>query len=86
MGNPFQAQSYEFTEYMSAQNWIGGQWQDAQNTEMLDVINPRYGKTMAQVCLSGATDVEKAVGHEKLCPQQKCLFVNVARSAITSVS
>ena len=65
MGNPFQAQSYEFTEYMSAQNWIGGQWQDAQNADMLDVINPRYGKTMAQVCLSGAQDVEKAVAAAK---------------------
>jgi len=33
---------------MSAQNWIGGQWQAAQNAEMFDFIYKRFGKTMGQ--------------------------------------
>ena len=65
MGTPFQATSYDFTQYTSAQNWIGGKWVDAQNTEKLEVINPRYGKSMAQVCMSGADDVAKAVAAAK---------------------
>ncbi|MGH2995482.1 MAG: aldehyde dehydrogenase family protein, partial [Gaiellaceae bacterium] len=43
-------------------NYIGGGWVDAEAaTESLDVTNPATGEVMAQVPLSGAADVDRAV-------------------------
>ena len=67
MSTHFSATSYDFVEYTDALNWIGGQWVAPQddkgkdNKGSLEVINPRYGRAMAKVCLSGVQDVEAAV-------------------------
>ena len=61
MSNIFSAQSYDFTSYVDAQNYIGGQWVSAQNSETMEVINPRHAKAMANVAMSGAQDVDAAV-------------------------
>jgi malonate-semialdehyde dehydrogenase (acetylating) / methylmalonate-semialdehyde dehydrogenase len=42
-------------------NYIGGSWVDAEATERLDVTNPASGEVMAQVPLSAASDVDRAV-------------------------
>ena len=58
----FQAQSYEFTTWQDAVNYIGGSWQSPIDSHgSLDVVNPRHGKAISQVHLSGAADVEAAV-------------------------
>jgi malonate-semialdehyde dehydrogenase (acetylating) / methylmalonate-semialdehyde dehydrogenase len=57
----FSADSYAFQATAPAQNWIGGEWQDAASGETLEVLNPRYGRAMSQVHLSGVEDVERAV-------------------------
>ena len=58
----FPATSYDLTEYLPARNWIGSQWVDAIDKHgELDVINPRHGKPMSRVVLSGAADVDAAV-------------------------
>ena len=46
---------------MLTQHWIGGQWVDAQNSETLEVINPRHGRSMGRAVMSGSKDVEAAV-------------------------
>ena len=56
----FDATSYAFTQYAQADNWIGGSWSPAAG-ERLDVINPRYGRAMSTVCMSGMTEVDAAV-------------------------
>lgn len=50
-----------FSPYTTARNWIGGHLRDAASGRTLDVVNPRFGKVMGQVALSGAADVEAAV-------------------------
>ena len=57
----FPARSYAFHEYGPARNWIGGQWRDARSGATLVVENPRHGKAMGTVALSGAEDVDDAV-------------------------
>ncbi|MEO7796027.1 MAG: aldehyde dehydrogenase family protein, partial [Thermoanaerobaculia bacterium] len=58
----FAATSYDFTEYVPARNWIGGTWRDAAGPpESQPVPNPRWGKPMSSVRLSGARDVDDAV-------------------------
>ncbi len=58
----FTARSYEFTEYITARNFTGGQFVDPlQAGEVLPVHNARYGKPMAHVKLSSAADVDAAV-------------------------
>ena len=57
----FPATSYAFTEWAPARNWIGGGWHDAQSGQTLQVINPRHGKSMSTVVMSGAEDVDMAV-------------------------
>ncbi|RAL25178.1 methylmalonate-semialdehyde dehydrogenase (CoA acylating) [Lujinxingia litoralis] len=57
---PFDARDYEFTPYVQAQNWIGGEWRPARSGAAEDVINPRHGKAMGKVVFSGAADVEDA--------------------------
>jgi malonate-semialdehyde dehydrogenase (acetylating) / methylmalonate-semialdehyde dehydrogenase len=58
---PFPARSYDFAEYVPARNWIGGEWRDAAGKKTLPVENPRHGKPMSKVVMSGAEDVQTAV-------------------------
>jgi malonate-semialdehyde dehydrogenase (acetylating)/methylmalonate-semialdehyde dehydrogenase len=59
---PFSATSNDFTAYATARHWIGGAWRDPLSSKTeLDVVNPRYGKTIAQVRIGGADDVAAAV-------------------------
>ncbi len=61
MASAFPARSYDFTPFIRARNYIGGRWCDpASPGETLDVINPRYGRSMSSVTMSGATDVDAA--------------------------
>ena len=63
----FTATDYSFTEYLPARNWIGNQWVDAlDQLGSLDVINPRHGKAMSTVQLSGMSDVDAAVKAAKV--------------------
>ena len=57
----FKATSYDFTEYVSAPNYIGGEWQAPSGAGTLDVINPRFGKAISTVGLSTYDDVDAAV-------------------------
>ncbi len=58
----FDADSTAFKTWIDARNLIGGAWVDALDDHgSLDVINPRHGKAMAKVVMSGAADVDAAV-------------------------
>ena len=57
----FKADSTAFLSVAPAQNWIGGEWQDARSGAGQDVINPRHGQAMSRVPMSGAADVDAAV-------------------------
>jgi malonate-semialdehyde dehydrogenase (acetylating)/methylmalonate-semialdehyde dehydrogenase len=57
----FTARSYEFATYTTARNYIGGEWRDASTGRTLAVPNPRWGKDIGVVQLSGAEDVDLAV-------------------------
>jgi malonate-semialdehyde dehydrogenase (acetylating)/methylmalonate-semialdehyde dehydrogenase len=57
----FPARDYAFAATAPAQNWIGGTWQNAASGETLEVVNPRHGRAMSRVPMSGAEDVDKAV-------------------------
>jgi malonate-semialdehyde dehydrogenase (acetylating)/methylmalonate-semialdehyde dehydrogenase len=57
----FDASSYAFTPYTDVRNWVGGRWADAASGESMEVINPRYGRAMGRVQMSGAADVDAAV-------------------------
>ncbi|MBK8694721.1 MAG: CoA-acylating methylmalonate-semialdehyde dehydrogenase [Deltaproteobacteria bacterium] len=58
----FPVTGYDFTTYVPALNWVGGQWLEAKEKHgELEVINPRHGKAMSRVVLSGAADVDAAV-------------------------
>jgi malonate-semialdehyde dehydrogenase (acetylating) / methylmalonate-semialdehyde dehydrogenase len=65
MTTPFSANSYDFAEYVPAKNWIGGEWSDPKGRTRIDVINPRHGKAMATVPLSGREEVDAAVAAAK---------------------
>ncbi len=57
----FAAKSYDFTKFVDAKNWIGGEWVSPSGTDVHEVINPRFGKAMASVRMSTADDVASAV-------------------------
>jgi malonate-semialdehyde dehydrogenase (acetylating)/methylmalonate-semialdehyde dehydrogenase len=58
----FAARSYDFTEFVPARNWIGGAWQESPSEgRTLEVPNPRWGRPMANVALSPASEVDRAV-------------------------
>lgn len=62
MISAFPARSYDFTPFAPARNLIGGEWRDpAAPGQQLDVINPRFGRAMSTVGMSGASDVDAAV-------------------------
>ena len=59
---PFAARSDAFTAFHDARHWIGDRWCDSRSRrESLDVLNPRFGRSIAKVHLGGADDVEHAV-------------------------
>lgn len=58
---PFPARSYDFVEYVPALNWIGGRFVEASTGQSMPVSNPRHGRAMSRVVLSGAADVDAAV-------------------------
>ncbi len=62
----FTATSDAFTNYSNARHWIGGAWRDPSaqsvaHATTLEVQNPRYGRSIAQVRMGGADDVNLAV-------------------------
>lgn len=62
MNTPFTAKSYDFTPAFEARNFIAGEFcLPLTSKETLDVVNPRHGKSMAKVVMSGADDVDAAV-------------------------
>jgi len=61
MTRTFSATSYDFSEYLPADNFIGGEWRAPSGSERLDVINPRWGKAMSTVGMSTADDIDAAV-------------------------
>jgi malonate-semialdehyde dehydrogenase (acetylating) / methylmalonate-semialdehyde dehydrogenase len=48
-------------ETRTIRNYVGGSWVDADSDERLDVTNPATGEVMAQVPMSSAKDVDRAV-------------------------
>ena len=62
----YQSRSYDFAEYTTCRNWRGGALVDAVSGHTLPVENPRHGKVMGHVVLSGQADVEAAVHAAKL--------------------
>ena len=59
---PFEARSYDFQDYVHAQNIIGGVLCDGTGANTsLEIVNPRWGKTISKVTMSSAEDVAKAV-------------------------
>ncbi len=61
----FGAKSNDFATYIDAVNYIGGEWTAPVADTFMDVINPRHGKAMARVAMSGAQDVANAVAAAK---------------------
>ncbi len=58
----FSAKSYDFTTFVDARHWIGGEWRDpATSKATQEVLNPRHGKAMAKVKMGGKDDVDAAV-------------------------
>ena len=58
----FSANSYDFTPYVTAKNYIGGEWRDTQSgIASLPILNPRHGQSMADCIMSNADDVDAAV-------------------------
>jgi malonate-semialdehyde dehydrogenase (acetylating)/methylmalonate-semialdehyde dehydrogenase len=66
----FPTRSYDFAEYVQANNFIGGEWTPAQSGQAEDVINPRHAKVMGKVVYSGADDVEAAYQSAKLAQKE----------------
>ncbi len=50
---------------MKLNNYVNGQWQTEEGAEYTDVLNPANGDKLAQVRLSTAEDVDKAVAAAK---------------------
>jgi malonate-semialdehyde dehydrogenase (acetylating) / methylmalonate-semialdehyde dehydrogenase len=48
-------------ETRTIRNYVGGSWVEADTDERLDVTNPATGEVLAQVPLSSAKDVDRAV-------------------------
>ncbi len=58
---PFSGRSDDFVTYATARNWIGGLWCDPKSNKSIhDVLNPRFGKAIAQVKHGGTDDVDSA--------------------------
>lgn len=57
----FNATSYDFTKIGLCENWIEGRAVPSLDGQTLPVMNPRHGKVMGTVSLSGTADVDAAV-------------------------
>jgi malonate-semialdehyde dehydrogenase (acetylating)/methylmalonate-semialdehyde dehydrogenase len=57
--------SYDFANVGAVDNWINGEFVPARGGDRQDVINPRHGKAMASVAMSGQADVDAAVAAAK---------------------
>lgn len=57
----FQTSDYAFVEVPAARNLIGGEWRAAASGDAAPVLDPRHGKPMSSVPMSGAADVDAAV-------------------------
>lgn len=57
----FKTRSYEFTPYVTAKNFIGGEWTDAESGETIPVMNPRHNKEMGQMVWSVESDTHRAI-------------------------
>jgi malonate-semialdehyde dehydrogenase (acetylating)/methylmalonate-semialdehyde dehydrogenase len=57
----YTTRGYDFAEYATARNWIGGEWRDSSTGETMPVENPRYGRAMGKVAVSPSADVHIAV-------------------------
>jgi malonate-semialdehyde dehydrogenase (acetylating)/methylmalonate-semialdehyde dehydrogenase len=58
---PFTGRDHAFAHAGTARNWLGGRLVDSASGQTLPVLNPRYGKVMGDVVLSGTADVQAAV-------------------------
>jgi len=61
MATTFAAKNYDFTTFVPARNLIGGEWSEPVGAKKLDIVNPRYGKAMSSVAMSGTGEVDAAV-------------------------
>jgi malonate-semialdehyde dehydrogenase (acetylating) / methylmalonate-semialdehyde dehydrogenase len=66
MNHKFTAESYDFVEFPTVRNWVGGQWVDASGSEVFEVINPRHGGVMSSCKSSTKKDVAEAVASAKV--------------------
>ena len=57
----FAATNYDFTPFIAARNYIGGEWVEPSGDHTLDIINPRHGKAMSTVTESTYEDIDDAV-------------------------
>ncbi len=57
----FTATNYDFTEFIPARNYIGGQWVEPSGDHTIDIINPRHGKVMSTLTESTYDDIDAAV-------------------------
>lgn len=57
----FKTRSYEFTPYVTAKNFIGGEWTDAESGKTIPVMNPRHNKEMGQMVWSVESDTNRAI-------------------------
>jgi malonate-semialdehyde dehydrogenase (acetylating)/methylmalonate-semialdehyde dehydrogenase len=48
-------------EVIRLKNYINGEWVESESTELLDVVNPTMGKTIAKVPMSTGNEVKMAV-------------------------
>src|SRR4249920_115644 len=77
-------------EARTLQNYIGGQWQEAQTSNALDDRDPATGELTARVPLSGAADVDAAVlaaraaqpAWRQVPPQERARAVLALRDAL----
>ncbi len=59
---PFAATDDSFTTYSTARHFIGGSWCDPTSSRTVqEVLNPRFGKVIAEVRMGGSDDVDRAV-------------------------
>jgi malonate-semialdehyde dehydrogenase (acetylating)/methylmalonate-semialdehyde dehydrogenase len=57
----YPVRGYGFSSYVTAQNFVGGAFKDAASGAVMAVENPRHGKVMGKVVVSGPADVALAV-------------------------
>ena len=64
-GPRFAPNGYEFSAYVDAKNWIGGEWVDAKSGATFAIDNPRHGQVIGHAPDSGHDDVGAAVAAAK---------------------